>query len=339
MHAVESPLSRMSIGRGTPPRRTSGFTLVELLVVIAIIGTLVGLLLPAVQAARESARRSQCSNNMKQVALGLQNYADANKALPPSATNGTVDTRGRKGFSWMLLLLPYIEHTSLFNVINQYQEPMWLNAQDAALARMPIPQFICPTDKVGVLEPEAYVNSPAAWMTMRSSKSNYLANGGSRDYWGGTIDQQLRASLGAFRKVKGAAFKDFTDGLSETFLIGEVGGPTVNPSEANLMPGIWTATANQNNGQHEIQRWTANKLNAGVWGSFGSYHLGGANFALADASVRFVDDMIQANPMLWGFDASSDASIASYLSQISSTSRGVYERLSTRADGLTTGDF
>ena len=344
MHAVESPLSRMSFGRGTLPRRISGFTLVELLVVIAIIGTLVGLLLPAVQSAREAARRSQCSNNMKQVALGLQNYAGANKKLPPAATNSTVDTQGRAGWSWMLFVLPYIEQADLFNacmgqVTWRMQQPSWMDPAVATRARGAIPSFICPTDTVAVLAPEAKVNSAASWLTFTSSKANYLANGGANNIWGGNVDQQSRASQGAFRKVNGAAFKDFTDGLSKTFLIGEAGGTPVTPSDADRMPGIWTGTTNQNNGQFEISRFTNNKLNSGIADAFGSFHPGGGNFAMADASVRFIDDMIQANPLLWGFDASNDASITNYLGQSASSSRGIYERLSTRADGLSIGDF
>jgi prepilin-type N-terminal cleavage/methylation domain-containing protein len=320
------------------------FTLVELLVVIAIIGTLVGLLLPAVQAAREAARRSQCSNNMKQVAVALHNYQDANKTLPPSATNSTVDTKGRQGWSWMLFVLPYIEQASLFDAcMNQttwrMQVPMYMDTAVAAQARAAIPSFVCPTDTVALLAPEAKVNSAASWLSFTSSKSNYLANGGANNTWGGSTDQQVRASQGAFRKVKGATFKDFTDGLSKTFLIGEVGGAPVTASDADKMPGIWSGTTNQNNGQFENSRFTNSKLNSGIADAFGSFHAGGANFAMTDASVRFIDDMIQANPVLWGFDASNDASITNYLGQMSSSSRGVYERLSTRADGQTIGDF
>ncbi|MCX7431530.1 MAG: DUF1559 domain-containing protein [Planctomycetia bacterium] len=320
------------------------FTLVELLVVIAIIGTLVGLLLPAVQAAREAARRSQCSNNMKQVAVALHNYQDANKTLPPSATNSTVDTKGRQGWSWMLFVLPYIEQASLFDAcMNQttwrMQVPMYMDTAVAAQARAAIPSFVCPTDTVALLDPEVQVNSAASWLTFTSSKSNYLANGGATGSWGGSTDQQIRLSQGAFRKVKGAAFKDFTDGLSKTFLVGEAGGTPAVGVNPGKMPGIWTGTVNQNNVFVETTRWTVNKLNSGLTDAFGSFHPAGANFAMGDASVRFIDDMIQTNPLLWTFDGSVDASINSYLSNISSSSRGVYERLSTRADGLAVGEY
>jgi prepilin-type N-terminal cleavage/methylation domain-containing protein/prepilin-type processing-associated H-X9-DG protein len=321
-----------------------GFTLVELLVVIAIIGVLIGLLLPAVQAARESARRSQCTNNMKQVALALHGHHDASNALPPSATNNTVDSKGRAGWSWMLFVLPFIEQSPLHDACMgqdtwRMQVPSYMDTTVVAMARAPITQFICPTDTVGLLAPEAKVNSAASWLTFTASKANYLANGGSLDSWGGSVDQQMRASQGAFRKVKGATFKDFTDGLSKTFLIGEVGGVPATASDADRMPGIWSGTTNQDNGHWEIMRYTANKLNSGAVNAFGSFHPGGANFALADGSVRFIQDTIQANPLLWGFYAAVETNISSYLTQMASSSRGVWERLSTRSDGLTVGDY
>src|SRR5688572_28592874 len=89
--------------------RRSGFTLVELLVVIAIIGILIALLLPAVQAAREAARRTQCSNNLKQIGLGLQNYHSAHKSFPPGGV-----LRNNQGHSWWLLICPYVEETSIY---------------------------------------------------------------------------------------------------------------------------------------------------------------------------------------------------------------------------------
>jgi len=338
----------MNMSSGRPSRHVvrRGFTLVELLVVIAIIGVMIGLLLPAVQAARESARRSQCTNNMKQVALGLHNYHDANTVLPPAATNGAVDPQGRQGWSWMLLILPFIEQTTLHDACMaqttwRMQNPMFMDTNVAAMARAPITQFLCPTDKVGLLAPEAKVNSAASWVTFTASKANYLANGGGRDSWGGTMAQQARASQGAFRRGgKGATFKEFTDGLSKTFLIGEAGGTPATAADADRMPGIWSGTTNQNNGLFELTRYAGYKVNSGIASAFGSFHPGGANFALTDGSVRFVQDTINSNPdPAWGFDAGVDANIDNYLARMVNTNRGVYDRLSTRAEGLSIEDY
>lgn len=323
-----------------------GFTLVELLVVIAIIGTLVGLLLPAVQAARESARRSQCVNNMKQVALGLHNYHDANKALPASALDWTYATRDC--WSWMYFVLPYIEQTTLFDACRGLGGPRNMGVPVQAQAKAPIPQFLCPTDTVALLAPEAAYNS-GAFVTYYSSKANYLANGGAnRGYNGpdGTnsvslrLSRRIRFSQGAFRRTQGATFKDFTDGLSKTFLFGEAGGVPFGASNPAKMPGIWVGTLNSAAQQYEVMRDTKSKLNSGDGTAFGSFHPGGANFAMADASVRFVDETIQSNPVTGGdVNLSGDGDTDTYLNQISLPVRGIYQRLSTRADGLTVADF
>jgi len=329
------------------------FTLIELLVVIAIIGLLVGLLLPAVQAARESGRRSQCTNNMKQVALALHNYHDANRVLPPSATDSRVDRQAREGWSWIFLVLPFMERNELFDACNAWyvtaanKSLNKLDAATGALTRAPIPQLICPTDTVAVLAPEQKWNALKP-DTLKSSKTNYVANGGYVEHWCGSwgspcsLEQNMRASTGAMRKSKGVNFKDISDGISKTFLIGEAGGVPADPNNADLMPGIWLGNGtNFQSYQSECVRYSANKLNSGASEpAFGSFHPGGANFALTDGSVRFVSDTINSNShTIWGYDASVDATITATLSQMSSSSRGVYQRLSTRADGLTIGDF
>ena len=139
----------------------SGFTLVELLVVIAIIGTLVGLLLPAVQTAREAARRIACGNNMKQLAVGLHNYHSARQVLPRAAlvfSNNTganqagTCTNGwerKHGWSWQSLILPQVEEVSLFNKLNFNEHLVGAcggTSTWAPVARTIVPSFLCPSD-------------------------------------------------------------------------------------------------------------------------------------------------------------------------------------------------
>src|SRR4051812_46688665 len=109
------------VDRSRQRRQIRGFTLVELLVVIAIIALLVALLLPAVQQAREAARRTQCRNNLKQVGLALHNYHDTNSTLPPGwvgVTSGQSDVNGINGWSWAARVLPQLDQSPLFNSIN-----------------------------------------------------------------------------------------------------------------------------------------------------------------------------------------------------------------------------
>ena len=131
-------------------RRQLGFTLVELLVVIAIIGILIALLLPAVQAAREASRRSSCSNNLKQLALGLQNYHDVNKTFPVGhewmgdldgdATNDS----GGTGFGWAYFILPYIEQQGRFE---EFNGKLWIaDPVNLPAAQRPLNVFNCPSD-------------------------------------------------------------------------------------------------------------------------------------------------------------------------------------------------
>ena len=125
-----------------------GFTLVELLVVIAIIGVLVALLLPAVQAAREAARRSQCSNNLKQLAIALHNYHDNFSTFPPGwigVTRPLPDTEGPSGFAWGAQLLPYVDQTPLFNQVN-YQVSCFATPANAPALSAVLTVYRCPSD-------------------------------------------------------------------------------------------------------------------------------------------------------------------------------------------------
>jgi prepilin-type N-terminal cleavage/methylation domain-containing protein len=203
-------------------KKWSGFTLVELLVVIAIIGILVALLLPAVQAAREAARRMQCSNNLKQLALAYHNYVDSKKTLPATA-NGCVGpegtnpagqfatpTYGWSGWSAHTMVLPYIEQNSVYNQIkftHAYYSTSVNHAPTArVVSRSRIAGFLCPSDL-----PFPNVADPSC---------NYGVSLGSCLGYNGS-GQDLTTSNGMFRRQVETPFAGVSDGLSNTIMLGE----------------------------------------------------------------------------------------------------------------------
>ena len=124
----------------------TGFTLVELLVVIAIIGILIALLLPAVQAAREAARRSQCTNNLKQIGLALQNYHDTFKTFPPVSIFGQAGPYPQRAYhhTWCTAILPFMEQQPLYDSVD-LRLPAW-GASKQAIVGTVVPAFLCPSD-------------------------------------------------------------------------------------------------------------------------------------------------------------------------------------------------
>ena len=232
-----------------------GFTLIELLVVIAIIGVLVGLLLPAVQQAREAARRSSCGNNLKQIGLAAHTHMDAKKAFPPATSwrdtnltpqlafpmdyakkpgsSSAVGNQGN-GFGALFYLQPFMEMQNSYDAIikaspsanNGYQDISSMNAASKAARETPVPGFQCPSSAVGNLD---RYNSETSDKRVYSSKSNYVANGGPVRGWGGGSaaihKNNVKSGLGALGKGKLIKPRDISDGLSSTLMFGEVGGP------------------------------------------------------------------------------------------------------------------
>ena len=234
----------MMVDAAAPPNgkqqeRRVGFTLVELLVVIAIIGVLVALLLPAVQSARESARRTSCTNNLKNIALGCLNYESSAGALPPGSINQ--GKRQESGPGWMVHILPYLEQTrvsdEVLDLVNQASTAGAYGSQLDALNALLLPMYLCPSDPELKIQEEKFGGSAAAkarkGMSYAGVSGSYYARTGAcpptkggADYcvWGNPNPNDL---LGP-NNFDGLLIMDWpvelqeaTDGLSNTLLIGE----------------------------------------------------------------------------------------------------------------------
>jgi prepilin-type N-terminal cleavage/methylation domain-containing protein/prepilin-type processing-associated H-X9-DG protein len=230
----------------TAAQRIGAFTLVELLVVIAIIGVLVALLLPAVQAAREAARRSQCTSNMKQVGIGMLNYENTLKKLPEGATGCTGG--GWAGLSPFLQMLPYLEQGMAESRYDYSIRPY--NGVNLEIIGYQFPIYICPSDDAaGRGLATGVVNGVAT----QRARSNYAVSFGTSTWLPSgniTFVQVTQCSSragkdletdGAFRMEASRKFKDFTDGTSNTTLGSELLAGTIDDSNATPSDhrGLW----------------------------------------------------------------------------------------------------
>lgn len=189
------------------PRR--GFTLIELLVVIAIIAVLVSLLLPAVQQAREAARRTGCKSNLKQFGIALHNYHDTHRVFPPGYLYKPDPQGNGMGFGWGAMVQPFLEQTPLHKRFD-WNVPIW-NPADQAAREIQLPVFLCPSDPV----------SEGAFVEMgltpeRYAMGCYVACFGPPDL---DADQEQRD--GMFSRNSRTTAGDVTDGLSNTLAVGE----------------------------------------------------------------------------------------------------------------------
>jgi prepilin-type N-terminal cleavage/methylation domain-containing protein/prepilin-type processing-associated H-X9-DG protein len=221
-------------------QRKKGFTLVELLVVIAIIGILVGLLLPAVQSAREAARRMSCQSNMRQLGLALFNYESAFRTFPPAYNAETrhpmrdpITFDGPNGFAWGALILPQLEQLPVYNRL-VFTEPCWTFFQgDAIQAR--IPTFLCPSASES--DGPIRVRNEAGTELAVFGRATYVANAGQDEPWGYSIEDASTVADGPMFRNSRIRTRDVTDGLSNTVFLGEHASVLSDKTWVGVVPG------------------------------------------------------------------------------------------------------
>lgn len=304
-----------------PTRRVSplGFTLIELLVVIAVIAVLIAMLVPAVQKVREAAARTQCQNNIKQLALGLHNYHDANRVFPYGNSNLIGQDPGNEPDrrNWaMTKVLPYIEQKSLADEVDLY-----LAKGAAHIVYFPgnkrvLPVFMCPSDPAN---PKILTGGPGS-TNQQGFHTNYCANAGSTEFnssTGADAGDNLNGLFFAFSKIR---VREILDGTSNTLLLSElilspdrtthdVRGRLFNPAKQGGV--LFSTQYPPNTTVSDRLQWcesipqapclpTSRQINI----SARSYHSSGVNAALADGSVRFVASDVDAN--VWKANGTRD---------------------------------
>ena len=281
-----------------------GFTLIELLVVIAIIGVLVALLLPAVQAAREAARRIGCRNNLKQIGLALANYHDTIGVLPFGSSGRTYPPKGPKPLLWvcdtiptLAMILPYVEQGPVFNAIN-FQVDNCLNgypssyagtypAVNATAFDTRIETFLCPSDP----------NSSGA---VSARRTNYGANFG-------TTWENFDATDGVFYMTSRLRLGDVTDGTSGTAAFSEQTIPGSSATGDRRLEA-YARPQNSSANQADLERWCDTpKPPGGVGGQFSLSWSGGAgNYRhVLTPNHRVCSEMV--DPVRWIYGVSSGA--------------------------------
>ena len=320
--------------QGAEMTKTKGFTLVELLVVIAIIGILIALLLPAVQAAREAARRMQCTNNLKQIGIGIHMYHDTHQFLPPAAwhhlTSSTYSGQIGNGLCWRVFILPYIEQAALYDTLDFGAGDFNKTAKGVAkynlvqIVGKNVPCYVCPSGTIlyathgsanstkvttspadtlaghyhGVNGPLGAINPPES-SAQRYKEDRNTTSG--MEYRG-----QLSSEQGVMSYAKCITMASILDGTFNTIAVGEITGKTCRIAGAisgtnydKCFDGAAWIRGRGMSGSKSIV-YGLNVLGTGNYNDipFNSEHAGGVQFVLTDGSVRFITDTIDVFTIL-----------------------------------------
>lgn len=322
--------------------RRRGFTLVELLVVIAIIGVLVALLLPAVQAAREAARRMSCSNNLKNLALACHNYHDTYQKLPSGYLRKAPLADDTAYWAWGASILPYVEQETLFNSLEVGEVPLPLalaNPQKLVLMQTPLSLYRCPSDTGPPVNTVGRCRLFDSGGTGRNvAMSNYVGNNNSR-WWSIQAGGSHAIHAGCFIPGAFFGFNDILDGTSNVVLLGErrwqykrangnlgtIGAGNIfgvrrrNDWAAGRCNVMATARVRMNYSNNNVDRASA---------GYSSQHPAGAMFAIADGSVRFISETIETDISQFPIGTDDQASDGSLNTQVNST----WEKIMARQD-------
>lgn len=286
-----------------------GFTLIELLVVIAIIAVLIALLLPAVQQAREAARRSQCKNNMKQIGLALHNYHDSLKYFPPGLApcapgvgySGWVSSAGLTGHSLFASILPYIDQAPLYNnlnwnVIGVDYDNSSPDTVHRTMIQNPLPIYLCPSSPTGAL---------ITYNVCVQAVTQYVGIAGSTPAGTG-------ATSGTFYRRSSVNIAKMSDGTSNTMIVGEYSGLSktqtntqalnhrtgtawyggYDDGSVTLIMGAYKSVAFAPNSA--VASWTSPTYNQPLK----SAHVGGFHALMGDGSTRFISENILVGTLL-----------------------------------------